>query len=127
MLSDFNRSIRDVDLLTETQKNHILNDFNDTNVGCKAINKSIHELFESQAERTPDQIAMIFEDNEVTYKELNDKSNAFARKLRSKGVQPEDIVGVILERSIEMVAGILGILKSGAAYLPIDPKIQKTE
>ncbi|MDF9457664.1 amino acid adenylation domain-containing protein, partial [Bacillus cereus] len=125
MLSDFNRSIRDVDLLTETQKNHILNDFNDTNVGCKAINKSIHELFESQAERTPDQIAMIFEDNEVTYKELNDKSNAFARKLRSKGVQPEDIVGVILERSIEMVAGILGILKSGAAYLPIDPKNPK--
>ncbi|MCP3742679.1 amino acid adenylation domain-containing protein, partial [Rossellomorea sp. BNER] len=125
ILSDFNSPIKDVGLLTETQKNHILNDFNDTSVVYKDLNKPFHELFESQAERTPDQIALIFEDNEVTYKELNDKSNAFARKLRNKGVQPEDIVGVMLERSIEMVAGILGILKSGAAYLPIDPKNPK--
>ncbi|MFP3758744.1 AMP-binding protein, partial [Cupriavidus sp. SIMBA_020] len=83
--------------------------FNNTNIEYKEINKPIHELFEFQAEKTPDQTALIYEDNKVTYKELNDKSNAFARTLRSRGIQSEDIVGIMLERSIEMVAGILGI------------------
>ncbi|MCX2812351.1 amino acid adenylation domain-containing protein, partial [Bacillus sp. ChL18] len=125
MLGNLDRSVRDVGLLTETQMNHILYEFNNTNIEYKEINKPIHELFEFQAEKTPDQTALIYEDNKVTYKELNDKSNAFARTLRSRGIQSEDIVGIMLERSIEMVAGILGILKSGAAYMPIDPKNPK--
>ncbi|MDW7614145.1 amino acid adenylation domain-containing protein [Peribacillus simplex] len=125
MLSNLDGSIKDVNLLNEAQKNCLLNDFNKTNVNYTQIKHTIYELFESQVEKTPNSTAVIFEDKQVTYKELNDKSNAFARMLREKGVKPEDIVGIMLERSIEMVAGIMGILKSGAAYLPIDPKNPK--
>ncbi|MFP3548686.1 AMP-binding protein, partial [Rhizobium sp. SIMBA_035] len=78
-------------------------------------------LFEEEAAKQPDQIATVCKDTRLTYKELNEKANALARLLREKGIKPESIVGLIVDRSVEMVVGMLGILKAGGAYLPIDP------
>ncbi|MCH7324069.1 amino acid adenylation domain-containing protein, partial [Solibacillus sp. MA9] len=84
--------------------------------------KTIQELFEEQVERTPNNIAVVFEKSKLTYIELNKKSNQLARVLKEKGVGPDSIVGIMVERSIEMVVGIMAILKAGGAYLPIDPE-----
>ena len=84
--------------------------------------KTIHQLFEEQVERTPDNVALVFEDRLVTYKELNQRANSLAKVLRDKGVKPDEIVGIMVNRSVEMIAGILAILKAGGAYLPIEPE-----
>jgi amino acid adenylation domain-containing protein len=81
----------------------------------------IHQLFEAQAERTPDAVAVVFGDQQVTYDELNQRANQLARHLRKLGVKPEDLVAIALDRSIEMMIGLLGILKAGGAYVPLDP------
>jgi amino acid adenylation domain-containing protein len=81
----------------------------------------LHELFEAQVERTPDAIAVIFENQKLTYRELNTKANQLANYLQKLEVGPEVIVGICLERSLEMVVGLLGILKAGGAYVPLDP------
>ncbi len=81
----------------------------------------IHQMFESQSLQTPDAIAIVFEDRKLTYKELNQKANQFAHYLQSLGVQPETLVGVCIERSIEMVVVLLAILKAGGGYIPLDP------
>ncbi|NER36671.1 MAG: amino acid adenylation domain-containing protein [Oscillatoria sp. SIO1A7] len=81
----------------------------------------IHQLFEAQVERTPDAVAAIFGDREVTYRELNCRANQLAHYLRASGIGPEKLVGLFMERSIEIVVAILGILKVGAAYVPLDP------
>jgi len=81
----------------------------------------IHELFEEQVELTPDAIALVFEEQQLTYKELNQRANQLAHHLRNVGVGAEVLVGICLERSLEMVVGILGILKAGGAYVPLDP------
>jgi non-ribosomal peptide synthetase component F len=80
-----------------------------------------HELFEEQVVRTPEAIAVSFEAKRITYRELNDMADVVARHLREMGVGPEVIVAICMERSIAMVAGVLGILKAGGAYLPLDP------
>jgi len=82
----------------------------------------IHELFEAQAVRTPEQIALTFDGQSLTYRELNHRANQLAHHLQKKGIGPESIVGLCLERSLEMVIALLGVLKSGGAYLPLDPK-----
>jgi len=82
----------------------------------------IHELFEQQVERTPDNVALTFEGQSLTYAELNRKANQLAHYLRSLGAQPETKVGICLDRSLEMIVAVWGILKSGAAYVPLDPK-----
>ncbi len=84
-------------------------------------NLSIHELFEIQVEKSPDAVAIIFENTEFTYQELNKRANQLAHHLRSLSVQAEVMVGIYLERSLEMVVGLLGILKAGGAYVPLDP------
>ena len=89
------------------------------------IIKTISELFEEQVEKTPDNTAVIFEDKKLTYFELNDRAERLACVLRTKGIQPEIIVGLILERSVEMMIGIYAVLKAGGAYLPIDPYYPK--
>jgi amino acid adenylation domain-containing protein len=87
----------------------------------KEIGSTIHQLFEAQALRSPAGVAAVFEDQRLTYRELNERANALAHHLLNLGVQPETVVGLCVERSIEMLVGILGILKAGAAYLPLDP------
>jgi amino acid adenylation domain-containing protein len=84
-------------------------------------NKCIHELFEEQADRTPQAIAVICEEREVSYGELNAHANRLAHHLRRKGVQPDDRVAICVERSVEMVVGLLAILKAGGGYVPLDP------
>ncbi|MBN1684247.1 MAG: amino acid adenylation domain-containing protein [Gammaproteobacteria bacterium] len=83
--------------------------------------KTVHQLFEEQVEKTPDHIAVIFENQQLTYKELNEKSNQLAHYLRKLGVKPNTFVAICLERSLEMIIGILGILKAGGVYVPLDP------
>jgi hypothetical protein len=78
-------------------------------------------LFEEQVEKTPDNIAVVFEDKQLTYRELNSRANSLAGVLRDKGAGTDSIVGIMLERSLEMIIGIMAILKAGGAYLPIDP------
>ena len=81
----------------------------------------IHQLFEAQAEKTPDAIAVVFNDQQLSYRDLNDRSNQLAHYLQQHGVQIGDLVGICVERSVEMVVGLLAILKAGAAYVPLDP------
>ncbi|WP_339373136.1 non-ribosomal peptide synthetase, partial [Paenibacillus elgii] len=84
--------------------------------------KTIHGLFEEQAERAPEQVAVVFEDERLTYHELNEKANRLARMLRAEGVQPDQPVAIMAERSLDMIVGILAILKAGGATVPIDPE-----
>ncbi len=81
----------------------------------------IHSLFEAQAARTPEAVAVLHEERSLTYRELDARANQLARHLREHGVGPEDRVGVCLERSPELVVALLGVLKAGAAYVPLDP------
>src|SRR5262249_29423135 len=83
--------------------------------------RCIHELFCEQVIRTPTSVAVVYEDQSLSYAELNRKSNQLAWYLREKGVGPDQRVGICVERGIEMVVGLLGILKAGGAYVPLDP------
>ncbi len=116
--------LKDIDMLSNEEKNQVLNVFNDTYAEYPR-EKTIHKLFEEQVERTPDSIAAVYGDKHLTYRELNEKSNRIARILREEGVEPDTIVGIMTERSLEMIIGIIGILKAGGAYLPIIPEYPK--
>ncbi|MBN4049409.1 AMP-binding protein, partial [bacterium AH-315-N14] len=111
----------EIEILTEEEKQQILIEFNDTDAEYPR-EKTIQQLFEEQVERTPDNIAVVYEDKTLTYRELNERANQLARVLRYKGVVQDSIVGIMVERSLEMIVGIMGILKAGGAYLPIDPE-----
>ena len=113
--------LRDLPLLTEAERCRLLVEWNDTEEDYPQ-DKCIHHSFEDQVERTPDTVAVVFEDQHLTYRELNWRANQLAHCLRMLGVGPETLVGVCLERSLEMVVGLLGILKAGGAYVPLDPK-----
>ncbi|MHB8063936.1 MAG: AMP-binding protein [Ruminiclostridium sp.] len=121
IMDNKNILISQIDLLSDEEKNHILNDFNNTQMDYPS-HKTIQQLFEEQVERTPERIAVSFVDYKLTYDEFNRKANHVANYLRSVGVHEESIVGIMVNRSAEILVGIMGILKSGAAYLPIDPK-----
>jgi len=115
-----NQFIWQISILPEEEERKILTEWNDTY--CEFIDdKCIHQLFEEQVKKVPDVVAIVFEDRQLTYGQLNAKANQLAHYLRSQGVGPEVLVGVCVERSLEMVLGILGILKAGGAYVPIDP------
>ncbi|QGQ96125.1 amino acid adenylation domain-containing protein [Paenibacillus psychroresistens] len=109
-----------IEILSQAEKDQLLQEFNATKTSFPE-EKTIHQLFEEQAERTPDHIAVVFGEQQLTYGELNERSNQLARLLVSKGVIADSIVGIMVERSLEMLVGILGILKAGGAYLPLDP------
>jgi amino acid adenylation domain-containing protein len=112
--------LKDIDILSAAERRQVLDEFNDT--GRRYPNdKTIHELFVEQAERSCDGTAVVCMRRAVTYRELDKKSNQAAHLLRKKGVRPDTVVGIMVEPSIEMVVGILGILKAGGAYLPIAP------
>jgi len=112
--------LSELSLLPEAERRQLLVDWNDTQKEYPR-GKCLHQLFEAQVERTPDAVALVFEEQHLTYRELNQRANQLAHHLRSLGVGPESRVGVCLERSLGMVAGILGILKAGGAYVPLDP------
>ncbi|WP_242072835.1 condensation domain-containing protein, partial [Brevibacillus laterosporus] len=113
-------SLTDMELATDEEVYQLLEEFNNTEADYPS-DKTIHQQFEQKVEENPDQIALLFKDREITYGQLNAKANQFARVLRKRGVQPDQAVGLITDRSIEMMIGILAILKAGGAYLPIDP------
>ena len=114
--------IADIDMLSSEEKHQILYEFNNTKVEYPK-DKTIIDLFEQQVEKTPNNIAVIFEDRKLTYKELNEKANQLARYLIKNGISKNSIVGIIVPRCLEILIGILGILKTGACYLPIDPSL----
>jgi aspartate racemase len=87
--------------------------------------RCVHQLFEEQVERTPDAVAVVFEDRSLTYRELNARANKLGHHLRSLGVGPDVLVGLCVERSLEMVVALLGILKAGGAYVPLDPHLPR--
>jgi amino acid adenylation domain-containing protein len=111
--------LSDLPLLTEAEKHQLLVEWNDTQVDYPQA--CIHQLFEAQVEQTPDTVAVIFENQQLTYRELNNRANQLARYLQHLGVKPEVLVGICMERCVEMVVGLLGILKAGGAYVPLDP------
>jgi len=107
-------------LLTDAEQRQMLEEWNSTDADYPR-DKCIHEVFEEQVERTPDGVAVVFEDEQLTYRQLNERANQLAHYLQGLGVGPEVLVGICVERSLEMIIGILGILKAGGAYVPLDP------
>jgi aspartate racemase len=107
-------------LLTEAERHQLLVEWNDTQADYPK-DSCIHQLFEAQVERTPDAVAVVFGDQQMTYRKLNSRANQLARYLQALGVGPEVLVGICVERSLETVVAILGILKAGGAYVPLDP------
>jgi len=141
-LSDLDLAVFDIEILSEEEKSQLLVNFNDKDAEYPA-DKTIHQLFEDQVKKTPDGVALvgswqmaigkemapsankggkIGETNQLTFRELNQKSNQMFYVLNEKGVGPDTIVGIISERSVEMIIGIFSILKAGGAYMPIDPE-----
>ncbi|MEC1551719.1 bacitracin non-ribosomal peptide synthetase BacA [Bacillus haynesii] len=110
-----------IDMISRQEKRTLLESFNHTKTAYPK-GKAIHQLFEEQAKRIPDHTAVVFEDQKLTYRQLNEKANQVARLLREKGVKPDTLVGIMMERSSDMITAILGVLKAGGAYLPIDPE-----
>jgi len=116
--------LSDLPLLTEAERRQLLVEWNDTQADYPR-DLCIHQLFEAQVEQTPDAIAVAFEYQQLTYRELNAQANQLAHYLLKLGVGPEVLVGICVERSLEMVVGLLGILKAGGAYVPLDASYPK--
>jgi amino acid adenylation domain-containing protein len=112
--------LKELPLLTEAEKHQLLIEWNKTWAEYPQ-DQCIHQLFEAQVERTPDAVAVVFEDKQLTYRQLNQQANQLAHYLQKLGVGSEVLVGICLERSLEMVVALLGVLKSGGAYVPLDP------
>ena len=124
IVADPEQRLSDLPLLTETERQQLLVEWNGTKTDDPR-DLCVHRLFEAQVERTPDAIAVVFETEQLTYAELNRRANQLAHHLRALGVGPEVPVAICLERSLEMVIGLLGILKAGGAYMPLDPAYPK--
>jgi fengycin family lipopeptide synthetase D len=141
ILNNANKQISQLEIISEQEKKQILFDFNDTEVEYPQ-DKTIHELFAEQVNRTPDNIAVVGETHQlhekepsegtgrlvplpvlmsITYKELNERSNHLAHLLQTKNVKPDTIAAIMVDRSLEMITAVFGILKAGGAYLPIEP------
>src|SRR5262249_20835324 len=111
-------------LLTETEKDRVLFEWNDTRRDygeTSGEHRPVHLAFAEQAELTPDAVTVRFEQHELTYSELDQRANQLGRYLRKLNIKPEVMVGIFLERSTEMLVGLLGILKAGGTYVPLDP------
>ena len=111
--------LKNIEIVTPEEKHKILYEFNNTEVDYPR-DKTIVDLFEEQVEKTPDNIAVVFEDEKLTYRELNEKANQLARCLISNNIKVGNVVAILLDKSLEMIISILAILKSGSAFLPID-------
>jgi amino acid adenylation domain-containing protein len=120
MARDVEQPVGSLTLLGDAERRQVIEEFNATAAQYPA-DRLIHELFEAQVKRTPHAAAVIYEDQVVSYAELNARANRLAHYLRAQGVGPDRLVGLCVERSLEMVVGLLGILKAGGAYVPLDP------
>ena len=121
IVADPKRRLSELPLLGESEQKQLLVEWNATEAAYPH-NVSIHELLEAQVQKTPDQVALVFEEEGLSYGELNGRANQLARHLRGLGVGPQVLVGICVERSVEMVVGLLGILKAGGAYVALDPE-----
>jgi amino acid adenylation domain-containing protein len=117
--ADPNQRIGQIDILEQKERQQILVDWNDT--ACEVPNTTLPALFEAQVKRSPEATALVFEESTLSYAELNAQANRLAHFLIGEGIGPEDLVALALPRSIEMVVGLLAVLKAGGAYLPLDP------
>ena len=117
--ADADQRIASLPILTADERQKLLVDFNQAGTSL-AAGHSIHQWVEAQVERTPDNVALVFENQKLSYAELNQRANQLAHYLMKQGVGPEVLVGMCMDRSLEMIVGILGILKAGGAYLPLD-------
>jgi amino acid adenylation domain-containing protein len=120
VIENSNESIARLPLLTETEHHQLVVEWNNTGMEYPRT-QCVHQLFETQAARTPDIAAVVFEGKSLTYAELDRRSTQLAHHLIQLGATPDSLVGICLERSLDMVVGLLGILKAGAAYVPLDP------
>lgn len=117
-------AIGKLEMLSDRARHQLLVEFNQTQKHYPK-DKCIHQLFEQQVERVPDRLAVICENQQLTYRELNARANQIAHYLQQLGVKSEGLVGICAERSVDAIAGMLGILKAGGAYLPLDPAMPK--
>ena len=119
IVADPSAPLHRLEILAPEERRRLVHEFNDT--AAPIPEATLVDLFERQVARTPDNVALVFEDRELTYAELEARANRLAWRLIAEGIGPEDIVAICLERSLEMVVAILATLKAGAAYLPLDP------
>ncbi|HEU5367284.1 MAG TPA: amino acid adenylation domain-containing protein, partial [Ktedonobacterales bacterium] len=120
MVTHPDQPIATLPLLTRAERQHILVDWNASQASYPQ-DQCVPQLFEAQAARTPNAVAVVDEKAQLTYRELNTRANQLAHHLRSLGVGPESLVGLCLDRSVDMVVGMLGVHKAGGAYVPLDP------
>jgi glutamate-1-semialdehyde aminotransferase/non-ribosomal peptide synthetase component F/acyl carrier protein len=120
IVADPAQRLSELPLLTEAERHQLLVEWNDTKRNYSQDN-CFHQLFEAQVQRTPDAAAVVFDGKELSYRELNARANRLAHYLRKSGVGPEVLVGLCVDRSLEMIVGMVGILKAGGAYVPLDP------
>ena len=120
LVADPSSRISEIEMLTQAERIQQLVEWNDTSVDYPS-ERCIHELFEAQVKCNPDAVALVYAGSVLTYGELNARSNQLAHYLLGRGVVTDGLVGICMDRSLEMVIGILGVLKSGSGYVPIDP------
>ncbi|MFA1628085.1 AMP-binding protein, partial [Rhizobium mongolense] len=120
MVADADQPVGQIDILPAAERTYLLEDLNRT-AAAYPSDVCIHELFEQQVRRAPEAVALVHEDDELSYGELNARANRLAHHLIGLGVKPDDRVAICLERSPSMVVGLLAILKAGGAYVPLDP------
>ncbi|AFZ11266.1 amino acid adenylation domain protein [Crinalium epipsammum PCC 9333] len=120
IVNNSEQKVSELPILTAAEQQQLLFEWNNTQTDYP-LNQCLHELIEAQVEKTPDDIAVVFQNQELTYQELNHRANQLAHYLQKVGVKPETLVGVCMERSLELVIALLGILKAGGAYVPLDP------
>ena len=118
MVADERQAIDRLPLMPEMERQQVLYEWNATEAEYPR-ERCVHELFEEQEEKTPDAVAVVYEDATLSFSELNRRANQLAHYLRELGVGPDQRVAICLERSLEMVVGLLGVLKAGGAYVPL--------
>ena len=120
MVADDTQAVDRLTILDEAERHQLLYGWNDTRTEFPA-DKCVHQLFEEQVERSPDAVAVVFEEDSLSYAELNARANRLAHYLQELGVKPDDRVALCVDRSLEMVVALLAVLKAGGAYVPLDP------
>ncbi|MDW3192234.1 MAG: amino acid adenylation domain-containing protein [Cytophagales bacterium] len=125
VLADPEVKLSAINVLSKEEQDQLLNNFNDTKV-TYPTDETVVDLFDRQANQLPEAVALFQEDTSLTYKDLQEKVDAVAARLTEEGLKPGSLIGLLTDRSFDMIAGILGILKSGCAYLPIDPKLPQS-